>query len=49
MKDPGRTLELGATISTAAVSKIPKAALSTISDVKSYHQTGKGMSVGKFS
>ena len=46
MKNTGRALEIESKHSTAAVSKNPKAAQSTISDVINFYYTGKGLSLG---
>ena len=48
LKNPGRALEIGASIGSAAVSRNPKAALSTIPDVIKFYHTGKGLYLGKF-
>ena len=48
LKNPGRALEIGANIGSAAVSRNPKAALSTIPDVIKFYHTGKGLYLGKF-
>ena len=48
LKNPGRALEIGANIGSAAVSRSPKAALSTIPDVIKFYHTGKGLYLGKF-
>ena len=48
LKNPGRALAIGANIGSAAVSRNPKAALSTIPDVIKFYHTGKGLYLGKF-
>ena len=48
LKNPGRALEVGANIGSAAVFRNPKAALSTIPDVIKFYHTGKGLYLGKF-
>ena len=48
LKNPGRALEIGANIATAAVTKSPKAALSTLPEVINFYHTGKGLYLGKF-
>ena len=48
LKNPGRALEIGANIGTAAVSRNPNAVLSTIPDVIKFYHTGKGLYLGKF-
>ena len=47
MKNPGRALEIGAKIGSAAVSKNTKPALSTIPDVTKFNHTGKELYLGK--
>ena len=47
MKDAGRSLELGVKAGTAAVSKSPKASLSTISIVIKLYHTGERIYFGK--
>ena len=48
LNNPARALEIGADIGSAAVSRNPKAALSTIPDVIKFYHTGKGLYLGKF-
>ena len=48
LKNPGRALEIGANIATAAATKNPKAALSTLPEVINFYHTGKGLYLGKF-
>ena len=48
LKNPGRALEFGANIATAAATKNPKAALSTIPEEINFYHTGKGLCLGKF-
>ena len=48
ISNPGRALDLTANIATAAATKSPKAALSTIPEVINFHHTGKGLYLGKF-
>ena len=48
LKNPARFLEIGANVATAAVSKNPKAALSTLPEVIKFYHTGKGLYLGKF-
>ena len=48
LSNPGRALDLTAKIATAAASKSPKAALSTLPEVINFYHTGKGVYVGKF-
>ena len=48
LSNPGRALDLTAKIATAAASKSPKAALSTLPEVINFYHTGKGLYLGKF-
>ena len=48
ISNPGRALELTAKIATAAATKSPKAALSTLPEVINFYHTGKGLYLGKF-
>ena len=48
LKNPSRALEIGANIATAAATKSPKAALSTLPEVINFCHTGKGLYLGKF-
>ena len=48
LKNPGRALEIGANIATAAATKNPKAALSTLPEVINSYHTGRGLYLGKF-
>ena len=48
LKNPARFLEIGANVATAAVSKNPKAALSTLPEVITLYHTGKGLYLDKF-
>ena len=48
LKNPARFLEIGANVARAAVSKNPKAALSTLPEVINFYHTGKGLYLGKF-
>ena len=48
LSNPGRALDLTAKIATAAATKSPKAALSTLPEVIIFYHTGKGLSLGKF-
>ena len=48
LSNPGRALDLTAIIATAAASKSPKAALSTLPEVINFYHTGKGIYLGKF-
>ena len=46
--NPGRALDLTAKIPTAAVSKNPKQAPSTLPELIMIYNTGKGLYLGKF-
>ena len=48
LKNPGKALEIGANIATAAATKSPKAALSALPEVINFYHTGKGLYLGKF-
>ena len=48
LKNPGRALEIGANVATAAASRSPKAALSSLPEVINFHHTGKGLYLGNF-
>ena len=48
LSNPGRALDLTAKIATAAASKSPKAALSTLPEIINFYHTGKGLYHGKF-
>ena len=48
LKNPGRALEITSNIATAAASKSPKAALSTLTEVINFYHTGIGIYLGKF-
>ena len=48
LKNPGRALEITSNIATAAASKSPKAALSSLPEVINFYHTGKGLYLGKF-
>ena len=48
LSNPGRALDLTAKIATAAATKSPKAALSTLPEVINFYHTGKGLYSGKF-
>ena len=48
LSNPGRASDLTAKIATAAASKSPKAALSTLPEVINFYHTGKGVYLGKF-
>ena len=48
LKHPSRTLEIGANVATAAASRNPKAALSTIPEVINFYHEERGLQLGKF-
>ena len=48
LKNPGRALEITSSVATAAATKSPKAALSTLPEVINFYHTGKGLYLGKF-
>ena len=47
LSNPGRALDSTAKIVTAAATKSPKAALSTLPEVINFYHTGKGLYLGK--
>ena len=48
LSNPGRALDLTAKIATAAASKNIKQALSTLPELLTFFNTGKGLYLGKF-
>ena len=48
LSNPGRALDLTAKIATAASSKNSKQALSTLPELITFYNTGKGLYLGKF-
>ena len=48
LSNPGRALDLTAKIATAAASRNSKQALSTVPEVITFYNTGKGLYLGKF-
>ena len=48
LSNPGRALDLTAKIATAAASRNPKQALSTLPELLTFYNTGKGLYLGKF-
>ena len=48
LKNPSRALEVGANVATAAASRNPKAALSTLPEVIKFYHEGRGLYLGKF-
>ena len=49
LKNPARALDLTAKVATAAATKSPKAALSTLPEVINFYHTGKGLYLPGFS
>ena len=49
LSNPGRALDLTAKIATAAATKSPKAALSTLPEIINFYHTGKGLYLPRFS
>ena len=49
LKKPGRALDNKANIATAAASRNPKAALSTLPELKTFYSTGNGLYLGNLS
>ena len=49
LKNPRRALEITSNIATAAATKSPKAALSTLPEVINFYHTGKGLYLPRFS
>ena len=48
LKNPAPALESGANVATAAASRNPKAALSTLPEVIKFYHEGRGLYLGKF-
>ena len=48
LKNPSRFLEIGANVATAAASRNPKAALSTLLEIINFYHTGKGLYLPRF-
>ena len=48
LSNPGRALDLTAKIATAAASRNSKQALSTLPELITFYNTGKGLYLGKF-
>ena len=48
LKNPGRVLEIGANVGTAFASRSPKAALTSLSEVRNFYHTGKGLYLPPF-
>ena len=47
LSNPGRALDLTADIARAAASRNSKQALSTLPELMTFHNTGKGLCLGK--
>ena len=48
LKNPSRALDITANIATAAVSRNPKNVMSTLPELITFYNTGKGLYLGKF-
>ena len=48
LSNPGRALDLTAKVAAAANSKNSKQGLSTLAELITFYNTGKGLHVGKF-
>ena len=48
LKNPGRALEIGTNVATAAASRNPKNVLSTLPEVINFYHKGRGVYLGKF-
>ena len=48
LKNTRRALEITSNVATAAATKSPKAALSSLPEVLNFYHTGKGLYLGKF-
>ena len=48
LKNPSRALDITANIATAAASRNPKNVMSTLPEMISFYNTGKGLYLGKF-
>ena len=48
LKSPSLALEIGANVATAAASRKPKAVLSTLPELITIYNTGRGLYLGKF-
>ena len=48
LKNPGRALEIGANVATAAASRNPKNVLSILPEVINFYHKGRGVYLGKF-
>ena len=48
LKDPSRALDITTNIATAAASRNPKNVMSTLPELITFYNTGKGLYLGKF-
>ena len=48
LKNPARALDITANIATAAASRNPKNVMSTLPELITFYNTGKGLYLGKF-
>ena len=48
LQNPGRALEITSKTATAAATKSPKAALSSLPEVTNFYHAGRGLYFGKF-
>ena len=48
LKNPGRALEIGANVATAAASRNPKNVLPALPEVINFYHKGRGVYLGKF-
>ena len=48
LRNPGRDLDITAKVATAAASRNSKQALSTLPELITFYNTGKGLYLGKF-
>ena len=48
LKNPSRALDIAANIATAAASRNPKNVMSTIPELITFYNTGKGLHLGKY-
>ena len=48
LSNPGRALDITAKIATAAATKSPKSAISTLPEVIIFYHKGQGINLGKF-
>ena len=48
LKDPSRALDITANVFTAAASRNPKNVMSTLPELMTFYNTGKGLYLGNF-